>query len=300
MKNQVPSQDPDRRIVPNTLLAGFDKNVSTYDSIGFDDFIVSGGMGRKARPASAGPDAALLDIYTPSQPAKPKYNVVVSPSLSVHRRYKFDCVRRSENSRWNRATLGMMMPGITWFLTLTTSPQSKRPVKDDWILFWRKWWKPTFPGVENMWIETDEGLGVIHSLVRLPGLVTEKGDSRCRFPTQPVIQNAWAVRHDAFSTWSKVSHAGKMANYARQKQKELAAGEMKKQSNVLSWDYSRGWLPAGFLKAWGPVWRDTIIHIPRVEQSRVIADWLLAVVLNPENLKIPPVYENNKILEYYV
>jgi hypothetical protein len=206
--------------------------------------------------------------------------------------FKFKCQRRSENARWNRSTLGMMMPGDTWFLTHTTSPKTIRPIKIDWKNSLRAWWRKYYPDVQYLWVETDEGLGVIHSLIRFPLDMIP--------PTEPVVQEMWQDRHQAFSTWSKVSHKGKMANYQRQKRKELAAGEMKKQSNVLSWDYSRGWLPSGFLKVWGAAWTDVIRLIPKVEQNRVIADWLQAIVINPLNLEIPPVFKNNLIQEFYV
>jgi hypothetical protein len=185
----------------------------------------------------------------------------------------------------------MMMPGDTWFLTLTTAPASKRPVFQDYMNFWKYYWRKNYPAVAQLWIETSEGLGVIHSLLRFPH------DSPV--PTQKEVQEEWDTRHQAFSTWRRPKSKGKLANYCRQTGKNLLAGEMKKQSCVIRWNYSRNWICPGFLKVWGRAWTDTLRLVPECERPRVIADWILACSLNPLNLDTPPIIDGNFIKENY-
>jgi hypothetical protein len=188
--------------------------------------------------------------------------------------------------------MGMMLPGQYWFLTLTTAPKSKHPVRDDWHKTWQNWFRKKFSPVENLWVETLEGLGVVHAVVRFP----VGGFS---IPTKEEVADQWQWQHQAFSDWTLARDNEKLANYMMQKH-EPVAGEIKKQRDVVDWSYSRGWLPVGFPAVFGRAWWEMLRFVPDFECRRIIADWMHAVKVNKENLNRSPVFDGSFIIEDYI
>lgn len=227
--------------------------------------------------------ASALIIQPSTESVKKKRDTVLND---------LPCLRKSKNTRWNRAYMGMMLPGDYWFLTLTTSPKSKKSVLQDWRSTWKFWFRVNYPFAQNLWVETAEGLGVIHAIVRFPL------DSLLVPPTKDEVALQWQWQHQAFSDWTPVLNRGKLANYMLQAH-DPVAGEIRKQRDVMDWNYSRGWLPVGFTSAFAAHWMETLAKIPSCERTRIIADWLHAVTVDRQNLDRPPRFEGDFIIEDY-
>jgi len=241
--------------------------------------------------AGAGP---LLTITPPLEKWEgPLVNekTLILPARKVVKKHGIRCVNRATNTLWSRAYMGMMLPGDYWFLTLTTSPQSLRSIRISLSRLWNTWLKKKFP-CDWLWCHTNEGLGVVHAVLRFG-----TGD---RIPTEEQIREEWVRLHRAFMVdFAPVRHFDRTANYLLQR-KNATAQELHFQPDVLKWHYSSAWLPRKFASVYGGLWWRTLRFLPNdIERMRVTRDFMLAVRRDPANFKNIPylVKKKNGLLQ---
>jgi hypothetical protein len=214
-------------------------------------------------------------------------------------------VRRPVNPRaytlWNRAILGMMVPGDYWFLTLTSSMDSSRDIKLSWREFYKRWFQKFYPN-DCLYAIVNEGYlnkGVIHAVIRFVDENAEK-------PSDDLVSANWMRCHKAYITdFHPVKHFDKTANYLVQRHNKTAQ-ELLRQPSVRSWRYTRDWVPVGFGKGYGRLWYYTLMRLPdNSERGRIVRDFVLACRRNPLNLRFAPYLENRNdgmmhLIENYV
>lgn len=216
------------------------------DPPGFPRRSLLGGDGGSGSRAAA---AAILDIPTP------ECGQTVKGHLS-----------RISRRVFSRAMLGVKLPGRYYFLTLTSSPQSP-DVKKSWLLL-RKKISREFPRSCHLHVITNEGYGVIHLVVRL-------GRGEKRIEIVP-LRTWWIKTHRAKQiVILRVTRREDLAKYiSDQRHKKALAGEFAWQDGIVSWGYSKGWLPKSFGVAFGRFWHDTR-DMEMVRREVHVHDWLL-------------------------
>ena len=131
---------------------------------------MAGAGGLSAVPGPAGYPAPMLDIPTPQ----------------VRHLFKRQLTARSRRL-FSRAVMGLALPGVYYFLTLTSSPESP-PLKKSWGIF-KKWLHRYRPGSVWIYVFTDEGHGVIHMIIRM-------GKNEPRIEVK-VLRKYWEKIHKA-------------------------------------------------------------------------------------------------------
>jgi len=165
---------------------------------------------------------------------------------------------------YSRVMLGMNLPGRYYFLTLTSSPDSPSIKKSFNKLC--MWLKSERPGISHIHVITDEGFGVIHMVFRLP-LRSKNIDVR-------LLRARWKKWHKAKQIVIKRAQSDheKLADYMSDQRKMRKLGsEMSWQDSIISWDWSPGWIPKGFTKAFGRLYVDWI-DAPEELRKKVIRD----------------------------
>lgn len=216
--------------------------------------------------AAAGPDPAglggaacgagcpILDTPTPQ-------SGISLPRKSCSFKWLKD--RRSRRI-YGRVMAGLVLPGRYYFLTLTSSPESP-PLKKSFDKL-RKWLKSERPGISWIHVDTDEGFGVIHMVFRLP-LRSKNIEVR-------KLRSLWVKWHKAkqIKILRASSDHQKLADYLCDQRKMRKLGsEMSWQDTIVSWDYSKGWLPKGYARELGRLWHEWIDAPPEI-QKKVVRD----------------------------
>lgn len=217
------------------------------------DTLVSGGGGA-GRP--------ILDIPTPDC-AK-----IVKKGLTGRTRRIF-----------SRALMGVKKPGRYYFLTLTTTP--KNPLKKQHWNSVRMKLKELLPKTVHFHVTTSEGNGVLHIILRL-------GKGEKRLEIKPF--RSWWFNYTGAKQVKivRVNNKKDLAVYiSDQRHKKALAGEFAWQDLIVSWGYSKGWLPKAFGKHFGRFWwrsRDADMG----QREMFLHDWLLRCYDDPGEVVCPP------------
>jgi len=180
---------------------------------------------------------------------------------------------------FSRALLGVRKPGRYYFLTLTSSPDE--PLK---MIHWdmvRKKLKKELPRTSHFHVITGEGHGVIHIILRL-------GPGEKRLEIKP-FRTWWAQYHKAVQIRiEKVGNVKELARYiSDQRHKKNIAGEFAWQDDIISWGWSKGWLPAGFTKHFGRYWHKSR-EASMGQREAFLHGWLLRCFEDPQEIRRPP------------
>lgn len=187
----------------------------------------------------------------------------------------------------SRVRLGLFYPGTYWFLTLTTSRHSP-PLEQSWKKF-REFLVYRYPDCSWVYCITAEGLGVIHMIIRTP-----KGTERLN---KVMIETSWNKIHNAFINLKKVTDKNGIAEYlADQRHKSNISAEMFNQPSLIRYRTGRGWLPVGFMKAFGRAWHN-LRNVPPSMKTHVIQEWMVEIEENPKNMQLVPYVDHKGILQ---
>lgn len=208
----------------------------------------------------AGREAACLTLDTPTP-------FVNTSEKGVSRRYK-RTFSKSHRRMYNRILLGLLLPGRYYFLTLTSTPTSP-PVRKSYLKFSR-WLRRYRPGITWLHCITVEGHGVVHMIIRL-GHRTKNLDIK---EVRAYWENLTGARQVNIKR-VRDSHKKDLADYlANQKLKKSMGREMAYQgSSMVSWHWSKGWLPKGFTKAFARLW------LSWIDAPDYIRDWAVSDAL---------------------
>jgi hypothetical protein len=197
-------------------------------------------------------------------------------------------LNKSSRRLFSRIRLGLSLPGRYYFCTWTSSPQSP-PVKKSWRLL-RIRLHRIRPLASFCYCLTHEGYGVIHMVIRLG-----KGEKRL----DAKIERAyWVSTHQAKQIKFKYVPESQKNNLAAylcdQRKKNKLGAELAWQDKKIFWNWSKGWLPKGFTRAFGRAWvhwLDAPEYIGRI----VIYDWLKRCDLDQANvMRMPRIEVKNE------
>ena len=190
---------------------------------------------------------------------------------------------KSSRRFYNRALLGLKLPGRYYFLTYTTAMTTPFPAGHYWRSLW-KWHSRYRPNSCCCYGITREGKakGVIHMIVRL-------GPKEKRMDVNE-LRAHWFKMTGAVQL--KLVYVGrdrkKLASYiSDQRKKRGLAGEMAWQDYLDRWRWTTGWLPKGFTKAYPRVWV-RLMQLPLEVAEKAISDWVNACHVNPDKIKYGP------------
>ena len=137
---------------------------------------------------------------------------------------------------WSRVTLGLLLPGDYYFLTLTSSPDSPDIAKS-----WDKGKKRMFrKGYEFDYygLRTDEGHGVIHVVIRSGKRINISW-----------LRLQWIELHNANQIWIKeVKNFEGIPKYLQSQADFRLGGEMAYQHNIIKQLQSKWWIYPGWNK----------------------------------------------------
>jgi len=165
---------------------------------------------------------------------------------------------------FSRVMAGMNLPGRYYFLTLTSSPESP-PLKNSFKKLCM-WMKKERPGISHIHVITDEGFGVVHMVFRLP-LRSKNIEVR-------KLRAWWVKWHKAkqIKILRASSDHEKLADYLCDQRKMRKLGsEMSWQDTIVSWDYSKGWLPKGYARELRRLWFNWI-DAPEELRKKVVRE----------------------------
>jgi len=165
---------------------------------------------------------------------------------------------------FSRVMAGMNLPGRYYFLTLTSSPESP-PLKKSFNKLCM-WLKKERPGISHIHVITDEGFGVVHMVFRLP-LRSKNIEVR-------KLRSWWVKWHKAkqIRIMRASSDHEKLADYLCDQRKMRKLGsEMSWQDTIVSWDYSKGWLPKGYARELRRLWFNWI-DAPEELRKKVVRE----------------------------
>lgn len=226
------------------------KNISA-ESMGVADRRANCALAPKVPGAAGGRPS--LDTHTPQ-------------SAHLRKPFRTDSDRRL----YSRVSLGLLLPGRYYFITLTSSPESPK-LEKSWNSL-RQWLKRYRPGIVWVYCFTSEGHGVIHMVVRL-GL-------RQKRIIHKELSAAWLRIHKAPIVWIKrvqESQKDNLANYLSDQRKLKKMGsEFAWQPGIIRWRWSKGWIPQGFAKQFGRFWwqYQNKMDITPGQRDKIIKDWI--------------------------
>jgi len=209
-----------------------------------------------AEPGGAACGAGCPMLDTPTLPSE---NILPRKSCS------FKWLKDARSRRiFSRVMAGMNLPGRYYFLTLTSSPESP-PIRKSYNKL-RMWLKAERPGISWIHVITAEGFGVIHMVFRLP-VKSKNIDVR-------KLRAWWVKWHNAKQIVIKRAQSDheKLADYMSDQRKMRKLGsEMSWQDMIVSWDYSKGWLPKGYARELRRLWFEWI-DAPEELRKKVVRD----------------------------
>lgn len=180
---------------------------------------------------------------------------------------------------FSRSLMGVKKPGRYYFLTLTTTP--KNPLKQEHWDMVRKMLKKLLPRTAHLHVATSEGNGVLHIILRLG-----KGEKRLEI----IPFRSWWYNYTGAKQVKiiRVNNKKDLARYiSDQRHKKSLAGEFAWQDGIVSWGYSKGWLPKAFGKHFGRFWhksRDS----PLGQREMFLHDWLMRCYVDADEVTSPP------------
>ena len=222
---------------------------------------------------SGGGEPPILDI--PTLPDDHFFLSVVRRTLTLRSRRIF-----------SRAILGIKKPARYYFLTLTSSPGSP-DIKKSWPVF-RRWLLRQRPQLSYFYVMTTEGHGVIHLIFRL-GKKEKPIDVK-------ILRRYWQRLHQANQVKIlRVNNKRDLVRYiADQRHKKSLAAEFAWQDGIVSWNYSKGWLPKGFARHFGRFWyRARDVEVPVREMF--LHDWLMMCYEDPAQMNSPPTVKRIRV-----
>jgi hypothetical protein len=170
------------------------------------------------------------------------------------------------------------VPGRYYFCTWTTTPQEPLTKKHVYAL--RRHLQRERPLSSFIAVETNEGNGVIHLLIRL-------GKKEKRLDAKKEKEFWYHLTGADHVKFLPVKDKNGMANYMSNQTKMSVGREFLHQDQIMRWWWTKGWIPTGFTKAFGRVWHDW-----RDEESwvikTVIETWLLACHEDPARIHHRP------------
>jgi hypothetical protein len=230
----------------------------------------------------------MLDILTPDHAVLPldlkSASAVVKPTGV---KWGLNPVSRRV---FSRALIGTKKPGRYYFLTLTTVATSS-PIKRCWDTL-RRYLKNLYPRTVHFHVLTSEGKGqgVIHCILRMG-----RGERR----VEVVPLRKWWTEY-AGARQIKIVRVGKKRELARyiadQRYKKELAAEFAWQDGIVSWGFTKGWLPKGFTKAFGRFWhksRDSDLG----QREMFLHDWLLRCYDDPDQVLVAPVVWSGEMVD---
>jgi len=195
--------------------------------------LVSGQVGQPSGCPPAPNQTPLVHTHTPDRGTRKPFRTA------------------SDKRCFSRMMLGLKQPGRYYFWTLTSSPESP-----DFMRGWdnlRKWLKKNYVGIAHMHVIVDEGCkGVIHMVIRMP--------FHMKNIKVKAVSAFWKESHNAPIVWVKRVDESKkedLANYLSDQRKKRSMGsEFSWQPAIITWGWSKGWIPQGFTKQFGKFWQD--------------------------------------------
>jgi len=231
--------------------------------------------------------------------AKPGGGADAQPMFNTHTLSKgnFEFQKRVINKRnrtlFSRMNLGLMLAGKYYFLTLTSSPKSPA-LNKSWYKF-RRWLKRIRPLTSWCVCFTSEGHGVIHLVLRIH-------QSEKRLDVKEV-RKFWERVHKASQIkllWVSDKDKENLANYISDQRKKKNIGtEFLWQDQMISWKWSKGWLPLGFAKAFGRFWWHYRDCTP-ILRTQLLKEWLIECHFNPSNITKAPHIRSDGSVKFYV
>jgi hypothetical protein len=188
--------------------------------------------------------------------------------------------RRREGRIFSRSLVGMYLPGEYFFVTFTSSKKS-----GDILKKWdglRKWLQRKYFGIKWLYAFTNEGLGVLHMIWRLPvGTQQPKIDE---------INEYWEKAHNAFAWISRAYNGKGLANYISEqnKRRKGMAVELSQQCEIIKWRMGTGWVPVGFMKAFGRFYFNLGSNLDDHTQKEFVRDWIISCDMDLRYIKYPP------------
>lgn len=192
---------------------------------------------------------------------------------------------RRAGKLWSRVRLGLYFPGSYYFLTFTSSKKSP-PLEKSWKKL--RWWlSRNYPDIQWVYCITEEGLGVIHMIVR-----RAKGR---KFIKKPIAEY-WQKTHKAFMDLRRVKNKKGLADYlADQRHKSDIATEMFNQPSLVRYRCGTGWVPKGYMKIFGRFWHN-FRDVPPLVRDQVLREWLFAIDDDIKNIEKVPYINRDGVL----
>ena len=145
---------------------------------------------------------------------------------------------------WSKVTLGLLIPGDYYFLTLTSSPSSPDIAKS-WDIgkkrMFRKGYEFDYYGVR-----TNEGFGVIHVILRSGKRINISW-----------LRLQWIELHNANQIWIKeIKNFKGIPKYLQSQGDYRIAGEFCYQHGILKQLQSKWWIYPGWNKIFKQRWKN--------------------------------------------
>lgn len=222
---------------------------------------------------SPGPSQRALARCGPGELAEPLLDTLLQKRdilLNLRRKRKL----------FSRANIGMMLAGDYYFLTFTSKPGDK-PIESKWEAL-AKWLRRQKSDIEWVYCITNEGLGVIHMIFRLP-----EGDKRI---SQKVVQEYWG----AWVIIKEVHDKTRLANYMSDQRRRGLALEMYSQETIMRYRMSKNWVPRAFMVAFGRFYYKNS-NLDDTTLNELLRDWVVEVKNNYDIIKLSPRQRGNTV-----
>jgi hypothetical protein len=199
----------------------------------------------------------------------------------------FEFVRvKTQRKLYSRVYWGMLLPGRYYFLTLTKTGIGESQYKGFKKFKW--WLKRKRPGIAAAYCFTDEGLGVIHLVIRL-GMKSKALDKE-ELDLYLCEKLGWGFSHIKRVKLSEQSLRSLADYLSDQNRKSRMSKEMayqsRKKNTILRWQYIGKWLPPGWLSRFGRAWFKTN-GMSVADRLLLFRSWLLSYHRSPADCKDP-------------
>jgi hypothetical protein len=110
------------------------------------------------------------------------------------------------------------------------------------------------------------------------------------------LNGYWQSRHKAFCLIKRVTNPEGLASYiSDQRKRKGMSVEMSSQEQIIRWRMGTGWVPVGFMKAFGKFWFETGSNLDDPFRTEVVRDWIIDAWKNIESVNKRPYLDGNTV-----
>lgn len=156
---------------------------------------------------------------------------------------KMDLARRRI---WSKVTLGLLIPGDYYFLTLTSSPDSP-DIARSWDIGKKRMFRKGY-NFDYYGLRTAEGCGVIHVILRSAKRINVNW-----------LRLQWIELHNANQLWIReIKTSERLARYLQSQGDFRIAGELCYQDGIVKQLQSKWWIYPGWYSRFKCFWKGRI------------------------------------------